>query len=425
MARIAPGIESRLRIEEISGVSVGREMLIIGRKNETTTLDGVAVGERYRIGQVTSVSNAVAVMKARGFTVKFSSQTQLDLTETDEVAAMVIMVALQYENYQPSAPSYSLEPVNVSFVTLEDTATDMSDMDFESFEGQIIDTVVSPFPYETGDIDDETSWVSLLKDQMDARRNKYGLSRGLGWTFMANTSVNARTDLASLDQIDWEYATALNYKFETTGYEPSLGQINTAHALHFLANPIPFNGRSGEVIPLIPSPDQDSMAYDDEVIANLLNKGWSTLKADTSNNEVASVRAISTQVNDPVTELPRQFFYDFNDYRVAQVGQELVLARVKERNLINQSFTVRADGSSDILEKVVDIMKAVDLDLADRGLVSQDSASLGQFYKAEFDPDTSGKVNVEKPLFAREILFNLDITTVVRNMRTVQSTLAA
>jgi hypothetical protein len=417
----APYIELRSFTEVSPDTSPDREVFLVGHTKTGTTLqNGLAHYIPNRIGQMRSQEEAVALATNFGMSVSFKDPVTLDLANTDELAAMMVTAAQQFDQFIPQSPRHVLQPCNFTLIALEDDTTNQpSSQSFDDGAGTdalsnarnlTCDLFVCPYELVNSAIGGTGNFYDVLTTWMDSRIADNDISLGQNWILFSNVTETSST----LTESGYEYSTNINFPVTNSYFQPSAAIVGANMAVQMQGMIPPFYGRFEVAIPNLPSP-QSSEIIDQTEADALFAIGWSPLMTNRRSGAVFSSRFVSGQVTDPVTGIQRNFYYDYQSYLAFFLSQVRLKAALQARNIINDKFTVNSSGEAPVLRKARKAAIEVDTGMFDEQMVAVDPALYKNEYSAKIDGDNPNLIRFKKPFYPTPIVYQIIGTTTVRN----------
>lgn len=377
-------------------------------------------------GQLTNLDSAVAFCKNIGLSVKFTSATQLDMSLTSELAAMIINAALQYQSYIPSLDRYTLQPVNfyVGVLGLASQNTKTQDpfqtpttgavkLFTEIANAQIpVDLFVNPYEYAKGDNAIANNYFAQIKEFFAPRGNSGKPTLGQNWAlFSTITAFNIAAD--GFDNLAYESATALYFPHNDAVQYPA-AVIGANMSVHMVGMQAPFYGRHGEVMPNMPIP-LASQALSDDTADLTLRSAWTPIRTNLQTRIVYQTRILSCQLQNPVTQIARDYMLDYQDFKIFWLSLVQLYNRLVTSGIINDRFTVNKAGQAPVLEAVRRISINVDQQLYNQGMVAVDPKFYSDQYSVLLDSQNINRIIAKKPLYPSSIVYIIDESVTARN----------
>jgi hypothetical protein len=404
---------------------VSRNVFLAGHiKTGNTT---VSAGDKYTplvVGQITSKSSAVAICTTLGIDYKFASSSTLDLTNTDEIGAMLITLGMEYEGYLASLDRYDLEPINVTIGILNEASTattnpwQNTDVTPKNLLSQIslqetpVDAFVCPYEYAKGDKDVSGGYFGELKTFLETRINTGRPVYGDNWgVFSAITKV---TGTLADDLDNTAFQNSSNFYFPSDNTVVSAGMVGSAMATHMVGMKQPFYGRQGEKLSTLPVPSTSNYITEDNA-ATILQLGWSPIRANLNTSVVYQSRIVSALLEDSVTQIARDFMLDYQDFRIFYLSLTRIYNRLSTSGVMNDRFTVDRSGNSPVLKEVRDIAVAVDTQLFNEGMVAVDPKLYISEYTARLNTNNINNIIASKPLYPSSIVYQIDQSVTAKN----------
>jgi hypothetical protein len=428
---LSPYIKVKGFIQASAFQGVSRNIFIAGHTLATDTLkysDNTDVPKYTPInaGVLTSVNSAVTFCKAIGLGVKFQSSSTLDMTITSELAAMIILAAQQYEKYAPSLERYTLQNCNFIIGVLGlatqntktvkpwEDPTSGSNLFTNISQAQTpIDLFVSPYEYAKGDKDVTTGYFPEMKAMFESRGNSGRPVLGQNWVISSTVTKVSGTIVDDLDNTAYQNSTNMYYPHSNPTQYPA-GVIGAMMSVHMVGMDIPFYGRHGEVMPNMPLPTVAQLLSDDDA-ESVLRNGWTPLRANLHTDVVYQTRIISALLEDPVTEIARDFMLDYQDFKIFWLSLVRVYNRLSTSGILNDRFTVNSKGTSPVLDAVRSLAIAVDIQLYNEGMVAVDPKLYASEYTAQLDSLNINHIIASKPLYPSSIIYQIDESVLTKN----------
>lgn len=421
----APYLKVQGFTEVAPTVGLTRELFIAGRvDNGGSPTGGLSYYEPLRIGQVTSQGQAAALCDTYGLAVAWTDQNTLDLANTDELAALLITAAQEYQRFIARNGRYTLTPCNITIGALEDTCTATADPYGDTAVDDLltnsINTPIDIFvaPYELTNATEAAAggFFDVQKTWLEARIATNNIDLGDNWSVFANVSDNpVGAVAATLPETDYEYSTNISFPCTNSYFQPTAGIAAVCVAVQMLGMQAPFYGRFEVSLPVLPTPD-DRVEYISFTTANsLFEIGWSPIMTNFRSGALYTSRFVSGMVTDPVTSITRDFYYDYQSYRAFFYSQKLLRDLLQSSGIINDKFTVNSSGEAPILTRAIQIAKQIDVRMFNDGMVAVDPTLYSDEYSAKLSTDNTNLIIIEKPFYVSPIIYQILATSTVKN----------
>lgn len=417
----APYIKLQSFVEASPDTTPDREVFLVGHTASGTTLtNGLSLYVPNRVGQIKTQEEAVAICENFGMTVKFKDPTTLDLSQTDELAAMVVRAAQQFDQFIARSPRHVLKPCNFTLIALEDPATNTaSSNSFSDGTGtdalanarnRTCDLFVCPYELLNAEIGGSGNFYDVLTTWMDSRIADDDVDLGNNWILFSNVSETSST----LTETGYEYSTNINFPVTDSYFQPTAATIGADICVQMRGMVPPYYGRYEVALPNIPTPT-DAEIIDQTEADALFAIGWSPLMTNRRSGAVFSSRFVSGMVTDPVTGIQRNFYYDYQSYLAFFLSEVRLKAAIQARGIMNDKFTVTASGTSPVLKKARKAAIEVDMGMFDEGMVAADPALYKNQYSAKIDDSNPNKIVFKKPFYPSPIIYQILGTSTIKN----------
>lgn len=382
------------------------------------TYTGIDAYTPIDVGQITSVSTATSVCNKLGLKYKFTSSTELDVTQTDELAYTLIKGALFYSSYSPSKPRFTLSPLNYT-VSLLGTTTQNTKISNPFGDGTInvftnatshslqADVICHPYEYATGDAALGGNYFEEVKTYCESTNNEGDPTRGNNFTFFADISSTVASLPAALD--DTGFMRSANILYPNSKSSVTAPSLVAIVAIIYQGVSQPFSTVIGEIIPNLALPEINEIVGKD-LRASCLQYGWSPLVANNQLGTVSFSRILSASILNPITGIPRDNSIDAQDFRIDFYARNLVYRRIIAGDIENTRYTVNAQGNIAVAQEIIDIMIAVDTQLYIDQMIAVSPKNYVAEYKVRIDKDSPNRVIASKPIYTAASIAQIDVS---------------
>ena len=382
------------------------------------TYTGFDLYKPIDVGQITSLSTAISICSKLGLKYRFTSSTELDLLETDELAYMIIKSALFYEAFTPSRARYTLSPLNYSVALLSTTTVntktsspfgDGTNNVFISAENMSLraDVIVQPYEYAQGDAAATSNYFEEYKTYCDSVNNQGDPTRGNNFAIFADISTTVANLPTNLD--DTGFVRSANIIYPNSNPSVTAASLASQVAVIYQGVGTPFPTVVGEVFPNLALPKDDEVLNSD-LRASVLQYGWSPLVSNKQRGIVTFSRIISASLVDPVTNVARDNSLDSQDFRIDFYARSLIYNRIVDSGLLNTRYTVNSQGVVASAEEIKNIMINVDTQLYLGNMIAVNPKIYKDEYKVVIDQTDPNRFICTKPIYPSASLIQIDVS---------------
>lgn len=414
---LRPDVRIGLTLNSTPEIATDTTICLMGFVNDITELAaGVEINTPIQLGSVSSVQQAAAKLKQLGVKFKFASLDTLDLTETDEIAAMLFQSTFTVASWRAYQPENTLRTPKYVLCILDPLTNTRDSNPFGEFFTVVEDdeipltTIVPSYIYEAGDSDVSGNYLAEIRAFVETTLEK--AKPNLGFVYpIFHLNTPRFSDFDALGYANILRSSTFNTFQDQTSvnkYQITPAMMASVSGAVIACLPANCRGLVYQTIPSFPAPATNEGLFSSDDIQNMLQNGISPIVYNKDAKQQQFSRVVTSTLVDPDLGVARANMLDMQDWKAAYEAQvQIYNAILFNKNIINEKAKLTPSGDVAPVKETVDTVVRVLVRLRDQGLILEPAEGFKSSVQGSLNPDNINQILLTVPIYPTPLIMQV------------------